>query len=553
MLRKSSALLVWFLLMLLSSCNGSGPADAAREWAMARTSQKGGEALRLTCEELRTVVQSESFLEAGISGFLQLGTGQNPEIEADLTEVSFEVISEEDRSAIVHVKGDAFLTIMGAGTVAPIDERWVMIEEGDQWRWCGLEGEDLSVLSSSSIVSELSNDPLAEIGELFEPPRPQPTMQRQSTASPQRQSTDTPNRQLEEEPESQQPFSTIPISVEDLDDSIIGTVGSIAVRDNILLAGIGPYFVVIDVSNKAHPPIASVMKTQPEDFWITDIETYGDIAYFFSHHEDYKKVDIFNISDIFDVSVITSLIYPVEAFSGFLPFSMALDNGILALGGAALEHGESINYSDLNLGLKLFDLSNPSSPSELGSIELPIKSEYWENQFLLIAYKDGVVYLGEMNAGISILDVTNPKAITKIGHINIDNPSIGLVLNNEILYVITLKGVYLIDVNNPFAPRQMGLFDADFLDDQLVCGIAFLDNIAYYLSSDADMSEPSTLFITDAINPMSPVEISHLVLSDPACFMTVGDGLIYVTGDKDILIIDVSNPSAPVERSKITP
>ena len=68
-------LLLVLLLLLLSSCSSDGPAAAARAWAEARTSQQGGEALRLTCSSLRDTVQTESFLEAGITGFLQIGTG----------------------------------------------------------------------------------------------------------------------------------------------------------------------------------------------------------------------------------------------------------------------------------------------------------------------------------------------------------------------------------------------------------------------------------------------------------------------------------------------
>lgn len=65
MLRMFNALSVWILLVIVVSCKSDGAADGAREWAKARTIQRGGEALRLSCQELRGVVQKEVIMSSG--------------------------------------------------------------------------------------------------------------------------------------------------------------------------------------------------------------------------------------------------------------------------------------------------------------------------------------------------------------------------------------------------------------------------------------------------------------------------------------------------------
>jgi hypothetical protein len=59
----------------LTGCSGDGPAESAKVWASARANQRGGEALKQTCEELREDVQNGTMMEASLFGLFQFFSG----------------------------------------------------------------------------------------------------------------------------------------------------------------------------------------------------------------------------------------------------------------------------------------------------------------------------------------------------------------------------------------------------------------------------------------------------------------------------------------------
>lgn len=539
MLRNSSALLIFFLILFLSSCTSDGPADAAREWAIARTSQKGGEALRLTCNELRSVVQSESFLEAGISGFLQLGIGLNPDTEADLTEVDFDVVSTDDRSAVVEVNGDAFLTIMGAGSIATLDELWVMIEEGDQWRWCGLEGEDLSVFMSGALLPALSNDPLTELGDLFEPPKPQTAVPLQPTFDLQPTST------IESRPNE--------IAIKGNRDDLSGDIDFMAIDDGILYAGIGRDLAIIDIAKPTQPTLIGMkelLSDQNSGSAVQDIVIDGNFAYILIHSIALATVNIVDISDLEVPFVISSFNYPLLS-QRFIPLKIALWGDTLALGGAFYIGAFPDSVDAAMLGLKLINVSNPSAPQEIGSIETQREIE----DVVDIAYVENNVSLGALYGYVLSLNVSNPAAIVETEQTELED-FFGMVLNNSILYLVQMDGLLLMNVENPNAQVQVGTFMNESLQDYSGgCSVAVDDDIAFYTFFED--GSPLTLIILDVSNSKSPIELSRIKLSFGDCQennIAIGDDVVFVGIHSDqIHIIDASDPKSPKVLGILTP
>ncbi len=147
---RSSILLL--IILILASCTGSRPEQGAKAWASARANSQGGEALKLTCEELQTEVQAESAVLSSFSGLFQMWSGLDPNTVVDISELEFNTIERQSNKAIVAVSGNAYLTILDVGSVQTVNEEWNMIKERDSWRWCGYNRPEVyqSPLASST-------------------------------------------------------------------------------------------------------------------------------------------------------------------------------------------------------------------------------------------------------------------------------------------------------------------------------------------------------------------------------------------------------------------
>jgi hypothetical protein len=145
------AVLLFSLLAVLTACkaeNGSDlPASAAREWLIAANGIYTQKAVALTCSE--KVEELHSNRETGSAGYIILSKKllyqsqqYDVDIEFDASGVELNVVSLEPEEAVVEAKGEVRVRF-GEGSLPPVDldERWLMILEEDEWKWCGEAGE----------------------------------------------------------------------------------------------------------------------------------------------------------------------------------------------------------------------------------------------------------------------------------------------------------------------------------------------------------------------------------------------------------------------------
>ena len=163
---------------------------------------------------------------------------------------------------------------------------------------------------------------------------------------------------------------------------------------------------------------------------------------------------------------------------------------------------------------------------------------------------DGFAYvvsrkgLNRENPTLRILDVSNPTSPVEVG--SFDN-SVGAGDVEVVggLAYITDHGygsLRIIDVSDPTAPIEIGAFAAEFapIDVEVVGELAFL---ADQLRLPGSPCCGSALRVIDVSNPAAPVEVSAL----PQTFIFdigASEGIVYVASF-DLKVIDVSNPSAP--------
>ena len=146
--RFVSAVLLLSLLAGLSACGAESESDlpviAARDWLKAANGAYTQIAVARTCGE--KVEELKTNRESGLAGYIVISkklrsTASQNEVDVtlDVSDVAFSVVSQEAEEAIVEASGKAFI-IVGEGSPSPValDERWLMVLEDDEWKWCGI-------------------------------------------------------------------------------------------------------------------------------------------------------------------------------------------------------------------------------------------------------------------------------------------------------------------------------------------------------------------------------------------------------------------------------
>lgn len=130
----SSILII--ITLLLSGCS-SGPDKAAKEWFEAASNMDGTKIYELTCQEQRENVQMTGLINSAISLLPELLIGINIQGEVDLSDLTYTVLSNDEKTAFVKVSGEVRLAVLSFPTAYPIDETWRMVFEDEKWKWCG--------------------------------------------------------------------------------------------------------------------------------------------------------------------------------------------------------------------------------------------------------------------------------------------------------------------------------------------------------------------------------------------------------------------------------
>jgi len=191
--------------------------------------------------------------------------------------------------------------------------------------------------------------------------------------------------------------------------------------------------------------------------------------------------------------------------------------------------------------LPLYDASDPRT-DQLGDIEIVDGLAYVITRF---PYGDA--------PSLRILDLSDPTSPVEIGSFRAPDAPFGA---NDVEVVggrayITDYGrggsLRIIDVSDPTAPVEIGAFQAEF--DPV--GVEVVGSFAYVLDYFWSEIAPNWLVfrVIDVSNPAAPIQVSELRKNvsrrwRPGDFEVVDD-FAYVAGF-DLEVIDVSNPAVPV-------
>lgn len=186
-------------------------------------------------------------------------------------------------------------------------------------------------------------------------------------------------------------------------------------------------------------------------------------------------------------------------------------------------------------GISAINVSNPSSPttaSFLAALAAPSGSAY------LPFYANGKVYVAYGTAGLRIIDVSNPSSPALLGTADLGGDSREVVVSGNYAYVAARdSGVYIVDVSNPASPVKVKT-----LKTPRARGIAISGNKIYVAASDSGMGY---------IDASAAPNVSILKYSGNSVYaenVEVDGTVAGITDYGQVTFYDVTDPSAPVKK-----
>ena len=177
MKRFSIALWTLMIASLLVGCGSSGtPEEAAREWLQAQLDLDGNALAATTCAAQQSSVQTAAVWTSALSILGKEFIGE--QMKGDGSDLHFEAFGEAGQSAQVRVTGDLRVAVLLVSQTLQVDERWLMVRERGEWKWCGYAEPPKTQLAipflSRTVVPP---PPKVQVQETREAPQPTPLLQ----------------------------------------------------------------------------------------------------------------------------------------------------------------------------------------------------------------------------------------------------------------------------------------------------------------------------------------------------------------------------------------
>ncbi len=201
-------------------------------------------------------------------------------------------------------------------------------------------------------------------------------------------------------------------------------------------------------------------------------------------------------------------------------------------------------WAGTNYRLYIYDVSNPSVPSQLGYICLP---DLCTDLFI----EGNYVYVAVCNFnfnGIKIIDVSNPVQPFEAGSFQTTGMLQSIYVTDNTAYIAVNSALLIYDVTDPGSPAQLGRYAPEV-------GTALIQHVAvqgkYVCIADAELG----LRILDVSDFSRITEVASIPHNKPDVYYShimISDDLIYFMQNNDtssnmLVIVDISVPALPYE------
>ena len=287
----------------------------------------------------------------------------------------------------------------------------------------------------------------------------------------------------------------------------IGYARSVAVAGNrVVLADEHNGLVILNISDPIHPIMSGSVQLEG---WAFDVTVSGNLAYVAAAFGGLQIVNISNPA--------------VPVVSGSITWSRSNTVSVAAANGHIL-------IADRKNGLRVMDISDPASPSEIG---------YWNifSMAYAVDIHNNYAYVAAGFNGIRIYSLSDPSHPVEMGSFLADGFFYMVKVSEDRLFAGTMTGssqggLYAWDISDPADPILIG-YDNRVGECR---GIDVVGNMVYVADGDG-------LKVFDISNPPSFTMPGFYPLNQTRG-LTVSNGLAFVTQQLEGLqILDVSNPA----------
>lgn len=200
-------------------------------------------------------------------------------------------------------------------------------------------------------------------------------------------------------------------------------------------------------------------------------------------------------------------------------------------------------------GVRVIDVSQPQSPQNAGTFSLPQGVTIED-----IVLSGNYAYAAADTQGFLILDISNPNSPSVVGSVQTPIRATGIAVSGSHAYVTAWGGaLYVIDISNPYAPRIVGTVSGlSWANDVFVSG-----SYAYVADSI------SGIHVIDVSTPASPSLVGTVTkkgIQNPSPFDNNGlwpDGVsvqgkhAFVTDSEGLQVIDITDLNNPVLKATV--
>lgn len=183
--------------------------------------------------------------------------------------------------------------------------------------------------------------------------------------------------------------------------------------------------------------------------------------------------------------------------------------------------------------LSAYDLSQPTDPSLIGTIDLP-------GQPLGLANSGQYAYVAMAGAGLAVIDTSDPTHMVRVGTYDTRGSAMAVASDGALAYVADGPGgLSIIDVVDPAHPLEIGAFWVP----GLIVDVATAPSGAYaYLAA-----RPAGLVIVDVTDPSNASTVGALPLPGSATLVAVSPAqdLAFVATGSTLHVVDVTEATHP--------
>ena len=207
--------------------------------------------------------------------------------------------------------------------------------------------------------------------------------------------------------------------------------------------------------------------------------------------------------------------------------------GAINMGGTIKGHVFTAEVS----GVGAVDDSTVATPAYSGLVGVTPPADGIAYSCLVMG---NTAYVPYGSAGMRILDVTNPGSMSELGHFTLGTNSRKVVIKDNIAFLADKSfGVFVLDVSDPANIDSITAFDDSPAQD-----IGMSGNYVYAAVRDLGVA------VINATTPTAPTLVSHLSNYYGEAIAVDGDVMAQSTWDK-VIFYDISTPESPVRADSV--